>query len=269
MFTKKDALQRLFLCPLFLSANLLLSSTALAGADCSSGHYDETSSIRYIHDGDTLHLSNGRKVRLIGINTPELAHDHKPAEPLAGEAKRALKALFKTDKSISLVFGKDKKDRYGRFLAHAFSGDGQNVQSVLLKQGYARAITVPPNARFSACYLEMERIARCNKTGLWQDTSIIQAKDLLDKDTGFHLIRGTVKTIKKNNKGIWLNLDNRLTVGIRPDNLPLFDIKLINSMLDQTVIVRGWLNKSKYETPFYLRIRHPSSIQLHTKFSCD
>lgn len=273
MFTKKDAIWRLFLCPpflysLYLLAGLFYSSATLAGTDCSSDFYDETTSIRYIHDGDTLHLGNGRKVRLIGINTPELARDDKAAEPFAIQAKDALNRLFDNNKSVSLIFGKDKTDRYGRILAHAFLSDGQNVQAALLKQGYASVITVPPNARFSTCYLEMERFARCKKAGLWQNAEIIQANDLTKEHIGFHLVQGKIKNIDINDKGIWLNLDDQLTVGIRPDNQSLFDLKAINAMLNQTVIVRGWINKSKHATPYYLRIRHPASIQLFSKFSC-
>ena len=269
MFTKKGAIWRLFLCPLYFATALLYSTTSLASSDCSSHFYDDTTSIRYIHDGDTLHLSNGDKVRLIGINTPELARDNKAAEPFSQQAKHALSALFKTDRSVSLVFGKDKKDHYGRLLAHAFLSDGQNVQALLLKQGYASAIIVPPNTQFTACYLEMERFARCNKTGLWKNAPIIQADQLTNKDIGFHLIQGEVKAIDINSKGIWLNLDNKLTVGIRPDNLPLFDTKAINALLNQTIIARGWLNKGHQATPFYLRIRHPSSIQAFSTFTCD
>jgi len=269
MFSKKDVKWRLFLCPLYLLASSFYSSLTLASTDCASDSYDKTTTVRYIHDGDTLHLGNGDKVRLIGINTPELAHDDKVAEPFAKQAKNALNALFEADKSISLVFGEDKKDRYGRLLAHAFLNDGQNVQALLLKQGYARSIIVPPNAKFTVCYLEMERIARCNKAGLWKKTDIVQTAQLTNKDIGFHLFQGTINAIDINDKGIWLNLDNKLTVGIRPDNLELFDIKAIIAMLNQVVIVRGWLNKSNRTTPFYLRLRHPASIQLFSLFSCD
>jgi endonuclease YncB( thermonuclease family) len=246
-----------------------LASPALADSACPAEQFDETTSIRYIHDGDTLHLKDGRKVRLIGINTPELARDNKPAEAFAVEAKNALKSLFKHDKSIALVYGKDKKDHYGRLLAHALLSDGQNVQAILLKQGYARVITVPPNTKFVSCYLQMERIARCNKAGLWQNANLLEAKNLSNQHLGFHLIQGKVENININNKGIWLKLDNKLTIGIRPENQSLFDIKAVNGMLNQSIIVRGWLNKSNKSTPYYLRVSHPLSIQLASAFSCD
>ena len=56
MFSKKDVKWRLFLCPLYLLASSFYSSLALAGTDCASDSYDKISTVRYIHDGDTLHL---------------------------------------------------------------------------------------------------------------------------------------------------------------------------------------------------------------------
>lgn len=234
----------------------------------SSNEFSEVSTIRYIHDGDTLHLSGGRKVRLIGINTPELARNNKPAEPYALQAKQSLKSLFATDKTIALIYGKDKTDRYGRLLAHVFTHDGRNVQTALLEQGVASTIAIPPNTRFTNCYLEAEQKARCAKTGLWYNNGILSAKSLKQDDTGFKLIKGTVKHIEFNDKGIWLNLDDKLTVGIRPDEQYLFNGKTLKSLKNQSIVVRGWNNKSKRQTPFYMRIKHPLAIQLATEYAC-
>ena len=242
--------------------------SALADNTCSSNHIDETTTVRYIYDGDTLQLRDGRKVRLIGINTPELERKNKAAEPFANAAKNALKSLIKNHKTIALRYGKEKKDHYGRFLAHGFLTDGQNIQAILLNQGMARAISIPPNTQFSACYLEQEHKARCKKTGLWQQAKILQAKNLNHQHTGFHLVQGKITGINTNKKGIWLNIEQKLTIGIRPENQALFDAEAINDMLNQQVTVRGWINKSKQSTPFYMRVRHPLSIQLSETFSC-
>jgi endonuclease YncB( thermonuclease family) len=253
-----------------------LVSTDYAASDgnCSVKSFDDTAYIKYIHDGDTLHLKDGRKIRLIGINTPELARNNSPAEPYAFAAKDTLTKLFKQNKSIGLVFGKNKKDHYGRVLAHVFLGDGDNTQEILLKQGYASAIIIPPNTQFSDCYLEAEKIARCDNRGIWKNNSsrgnsILEAEDLTYKHKGFHLINGRVKSIDINKKGIWLNIDDKLTVGIRPENLTLFDLDTIKSWKNQPITVRGWLNSSNKSNPFYIRVRHPSSIQLTSVFSCN
>ena len=206
---------------------------------------------------------------MIGINTPEVAHGKNAAEPFAAEASSALKALFKDNKSISLIYGKEKHDRYERLLAHGFTDSGENIQAALLAQGHARAITFPPNTQFSSCYLRQERKARCKKLGLWKKIKPLTAKKLDDTHIGFQLVKGKLKSININKKGIWLNLDNKLTIGIRPDNQSLFDIDAIYKMLDQKIVVRGWLNKSKKDVPYYIRVRHPSSIQLASKFACN
>ena len=264
----QGARKAVWLCLLYFSALFFASFPALANNACSSEHIDETTTIRYVYDGDTLQLSDGRKVRLIGINTPELERKNKTAEPFATAAKNALKTLFKNQKTIALRYGDEKKDHYGRVLAHGFLTDGQNIQAILLNQGLARAITIPPNTQFSACYLEQEHKARCKKTGLWKQDKILQAKNLNSHHAGFHLVQGKVTNIRSNKKGIWLDIEDKLTIGIRPENQSLFDLKAIHSMLNQSIIARGWLNKSKKSTPFYMRVRHPLSIQLLSTLSC-
>ena len=311
MFSKKDALKRLFLCPWMggiaqgakdgganisrddsipqgtmdsgtpMSKNTIrltlyclailqsASFAALSEPACTTSHFYETAVVKYIHDGDTLHLRDGRKVRLIGINTPEVAHGKHGAEPYSSEAKKALQELFKQDKTVKLVYGKEKKDHYQRYLAHGFSKDGTNVQAALLLQGLAHAVTFPPNTKFSACYHEQERSARCNATGLWKKTQTLSASKLNDTHIGFTLIKGKLKDININRQGVWLNLDDRLTIGIRPVNQQLFDTNDLNKMLNQSIMVSGWLNKSKKSTPYYMRIRHPSALRLSSAFACN
>lgn len=262
-----------FLCLLLLLTGASPAFAEQLNTSCadrpSATQYDEIAEVRHIHDGDTIQLRDGRKVRLIGINTPELARGNEAEEAYASEAKKTLRSLFNNDKSIGLVFGEEKKDHYGRFLAHVFSADKQDAQAALLKQGHAFAITIPPNTQLAACYLALEHEARCRKQGLWQGTTIVAASELNKSHNGFHLIQGKVKSIKTNMKGLWLNMDDKLTVGIRPDNQNLFDIKAMNTLLNQSIIVRGWLNKSDRSTPFYMRVRHPLSIQLAANYSCD
>ena len=231
--------------------------------------FDETVKVRHIYDGDTLRLSDGQKVRLIGINTPELARKQKPAEAFAHEAKQALKALVKKGQSIHLIHGNDKKDHYGRTLAHAFLTSGQNIQEELISEGLASVIAIPPNTKFAACYLAVENTARCNRLGLWKNRAIVKANQLTLKHLGFQFIQGTVKNISTDAKGIWLNIDDTLTVGIRPDNRHLFDNKVLKNYLNQSITIRGWLNKSQKSTPFYLRLKHPLSMQLSSTLRCN
>ena len=94
---------------LFLTTLLYLFTFAAASAvDCSSSHYDESIIVKRIVDGDTLQLTDGRRLRLIGINTPERGKNGPPSEPLAKQAKQKLQQLVSM--RIKLRWGKEKQD---------------------------------------------------------------------------------------------------------------------------------------------------------------
>ena len=88
-------------------------------ADCSAHQANlEPATVRYVSDGDTVVLTDQRRVRLIGINTPELGHKGNPNQPLAIRARDQLRALLFTENNrVKLRLGKEKQDRHGRWLA--------------------------------------------------------------------------------------------------------------------------------------------------------
>jgi endonuclease YncB( thermonuclease family) len=79
--------------PVFAAA-ILLCVSALARADCAADRIDELARVARVHDGDTVVLHDGRKLRLIGINTPELPREDSPGQPFAQEARAALATLL-------------------------------------------------------------------------------------------------------------------------------------------------------------------------------
>ena len=119
--------------------------------------------VRYVVDGDTIELADGRKVRYLGINTPERG------QPFYEEAK-ALNAQLVAGKQVRLEFDMDTRDQYGRVLAHVFV-DGTHVNLELVRQGYANVYTVPPNLKYSEDLRAAERIARERQRGLWAQSS--------------------------------------------------------------------------------------------------
>jgi micrococcal nuclease len=89
----------------------------------------ETSIVQRVIDGDTIVILNDTHVRLLGINTPEtkeMYHD---------EAKSFLENLV-LNKTITLEYGKDRKDKYGRTLAYIFL-DGKNINLESVRNGFA------------------------------------------------------------------------------------------------------------------------------------
>ena len=86
----------------------------LLASECIPPGPSESVKVKYAVDGDTVKLVDGRSVRLIGVNTPEL-HANKNPEPGSIEAKLALKAWVE-GKEVELIYGEEPKDRYNRVL---------------------------------------------------------------------------------------------------------------------------------------------------------
>ena len=264
--TKKSAKWRFFfLCLICFSWQ---GHSLASDHSCTSHAYDEAATVKYTHDGDTIKLLNGRKIRLIGINTPEVARDDIPAEAYALQARDRLRSLLQANNNkIKLIYGKEKNDHYQRSLAHIFLPDGRNLQAQLLSEGMANAITIPPNDRYASCYQHAEKMASCMKKGLWSQNTLSIA-DLVDSASGFHVLRGKLKSIKNSRKGLWLELEHGLSLRIGFENQPLFNMKRLDSLLEHMVIVRGWLQtkrNQKNNDRFYMQIKHPSSIEEEKK----
>lgn len=124
--------------------------------------------VKWVVDGDTLVLSNGQKVRYIGINAPEVAHDGQKAEPYGDEAKRFNASLVQGEK-IRLEFDQERYDQYKRLLAYIFLKDNTFVNAELLSNGYAYLLYHRPNTKHSSLMLQSQRAAMSAKKGIWRN----------------------------------------------------------------------------------------------------
>jgi micrococcal nuclease len=122
--------------------------------------------VAHVGDGDTLTLDNGQKVRLLGIDAPELEKEGKPADFLAHKAKKHLTELVQ-GKRVRLEYDKLRYDRFGRTLAYLFLPDGTNLSVEMVGQGLAHVYTVPPNMRFREELLSAQRQAIKARRGVW------------------------------------------------------------------------------------------------------
>jgi len=131
-------------------------------------------------DGDTLELENGERVRLIGIDTPEMHasdklqrdsrrthQDISVIQKLGAQACEFTKNLVE-GKRVSLEFDAERNDKYGRLLAYVYLKDGTFVNAEIVKQGYASLMTYPPNVRYVDLFGGLYQEARENKRGLWK-----------------------------------------------------------------------------------------------------
>ena len=239
----------------------LLSAHATETA-CRQDRSDETVQVAYIHDGDTLWLKDGRKVRIIGINTPELARKEHPAEPLAELARDELRQLLGKSATIQLRQDKEETDHYGRLLAHVFMNKGINISEWLLRRGLAYAISIPPNLWQMDCYQRAEQNARSHNKGLWSGKvdRVLEANSLSDDIRGFQIIRGRIRNISHSRNTVWLNFNKQFAVRILRKDLTWFKEMDFEKLTGKPLEVRGWV---QYHTrQLRMRIKHPAAIHI-------
>jgi micrococcal nuclease len=143
---------------------------ALALAGCSEPATDAVGGVRTAArvtkhtDGDTLWLSGIGKVRLIGIDTPELFGQ---AECYGREASAFVERTVPLGSEVRYRLGVDERDRYGRALAYLWLPDGRFLNRLLVARGYAQPLTVPPNVEYADVFARVARRAREASRGLW------------------------------------------------------------------------------------------------------
>jgi micrococcal nuclease len=115
-------------------------------------------------DGDTVVLSDGRTLRYIGVDTPERG------QPFYEAAKNFNRRLVQ-GRVVELEFDIERYDRYGRLLAYVFVRDAKGkrifVNAELVRNGFARVYTKPPNVRYADLFVRLQEEAREKRKGLW------------------------------------------------------------------------------------------------------
>ena len=140
-----------------------ISVLLIAGQSNPESFYD----VRWVDDGDTIVLIDGRHVRYIGINAPEIRHSDREAEPNGYEAKHFNKNLVLSRK-VRLEFDKERTDQYGRFLAYVFLEDNTLVNQAMIENGYAYCLPRKPNDRYDEIFLKAQRRAMSARIGIWR-----------------------------------------------------------------------------------------------------
>lgn len=121
-----------------------------------------------IKDGDTIVLADGRKVRYLGIDTPELSSTDPRELEFARLAKEENAHLVRGVK-LRLEYDVERYDQYKRLLAYVFLPDGRMVNEELVRQGLARVLLKFPNLRFRDELIKAQREAITKRLGLWQE----------------------------------------------------------------------------------------------------
>lgn len=196
--------------------------------------------VQRVVDGDTVRLTDGRSVRMIGLNAPETAKKGRPDEPFAIAARQRLQALVEASEGrIGLVPGREAKDRYGRTLAHLYGANGANLEAQLLAEGLGYQVGVAPNVDLVACQQAAENTARRAGLGLWRQSPVQSVAQL--KRPGFALVSGRVSKIERNRGAIWIEVQGSLVLRIAPDLARQFDPGLLSGLKGKTIEARGWV----------------------------
>ena len=258
-------IRKALLISVFFIACFLSPATQSQTSHCTEFIATETASIRYIHDGDTLFLKDNRKLRLIGIDTPELARKRKDSyqaeQAFAREARDFARQLVSQfGNTVRLMPGVEKADHYGRQLFHIQLSDGSLLQTRLLQAGLAVAYTTPPNQKLSHCYQQDESTARRLKKKIWSDSKYQKTpvSELTSGSKGFHIIQGKVRHIGESKKAFWLNFYGNFSARISKHDMKFFHYPL-QQLLEKEITVRGWVRH--YKNKAQISLRHPSAIE--------
>ena len=145
-----------------------------AQSDEPAGDLGSAQVLRVV-DGDTIRVRlDGRteRVRYIGVDTPESV---KPGTPVQCYAKRAsaANAALVAGRSVKLVTDAEQRDRYGRLLAYVYrEPDGAFVNARLVRDGFARTLTIAPNVAHEREFTQLAGDARRARRGLWGSCAI-------------------------------------------------------------------------------------------------
>lgn len=211
-----------------------------AVAFCPAPSGLQSVSVRAVVDGDTLRLDDGRSVRLIGINAPEIGRKGKRSEPLAETARRRLEVLVRDSGGrVGLLSGVEPRDKYGRTLAHVYGRSGNNFESVLLSEGLGYRVAIAPNVRLAGCQGQAERAARQAGVGLWRASPVIRAARL--ERSGFAVVSGKVGSVRRNRGGIWIEVDDALVLQIPAKWQRHFPSSFLSGLKGRNIEARGWV----------------------------
>lgn len=165
----------------------------------------DTHTVKRVISGDTLELESGEKVRLIGIDCPEMDTEE------GKKAKEFVKGLVE-GKEIRLQLEVLKRDTQGRMLAYVwyeivplshikkfktpenfiviyeknkqgYNGTFVFLNSTILKSGYASSMAMPPNVKYADLFKELYKEAREAKRGLWSKESQERTTNTCNNDS--------------------------------------------------------------------------------------
>lgn len=158
-----------------------------------------------VYDGDTVGLSSGEKVRLIGIDTPEefesqklFADARRSGQDIAvikamGQKAHEFTSRWVLGQTVRLEFDRERRDKYNRLLAYLYMPfphpplskaprngyivnlDGKKwyfINATIIQSGYAKPMTIAPNDKYKEIFEALYQQAREYHLGLWNKKKV-------------------------------------------------------------------------------------------------
>jgi len=130
----------------------------------------DDATVTRVTDGDTIVVNGSTRVRLIGVDTPEVANFGRDPQCYGPEASGWTKAALQPGTRVRLEYDLNRTDRYGRTLAYVYRlSDGLNVQVALLQLGLAAAYPFADTPRYHTWFAAEATRAKAAGAGGWRE----------------------------------------------------------------------------------------------------
>ncbi len=159
----------------------------LAGCPQPGGPPD-SGLVAKVKDGDSIVLADGREVRYLGIDTPELTSSDPRELELARQAQQVNAGLVQGVK-LRLEYDVERYDQYNRLLAYVRLPDGRLVNVELVRRGLARVLLSPPNLRHQAELIQAQNLAIDKRLGVWRELPQAQESHYIGNTRSFRFHR--------------------------------------------------------------------------------
>jgi micrococcal nuclease len=241
---------------LILSLFLLLTAFSVEAGTLSIVGQQRWVQLVHIHDGDSLRTDKGEKIRLLGINSPEVPNNAQPGQIMGDKAKQRLIELA-GGQLVQLQTDKEKKDVYGRTLAQVYLRNGTWVNAQMVREGLAYVYTFAPNFRWVRELMQAEADARINRRGIWNTERfrVLRSKTVSKRHIGqFRVVKGTVSTT-----GSWKFRLDKLRVSVPRKYRQWFkNGQVVHE--GQKVIIRGIIRQSS-KGQLYMALHSPADLE--------
>ena len=241
-----------------LPSGVFVATLLLVVGSCSSAGDNSLNKVVSVIDGDTLVMLNGEKVRLLGINAPELGYNGALNDAGALAARQFLKTRV-LNKFVVIEKDAEDKDHYGRTLAHVFLKSGEHINRDLLRHGKVFLNIHPPNLRYSSQLIEAQSMAEKAGKGIWSTKlyPLLFASQIPEEQIKkWGRFSSTVKKVSVLEKGAQLWLSDKVYIWIAEKNRQFFPA--VTYYRGKHIEIRGW--PRKWGKFWSLNAIHPSQL---------